>query len=61
MIYIIKYPHRTEIVGQEFFENEVKACYNLGLNWVVNRYNDVSKTASKTVSKTVSKELVIIV
>ena len=57
MIYTIKYPHRTEIVDQEFFENEVKACRNLGLNWVVNRYNDVSKT----VSKTVSKELVIIV
>lgn len=43
MIYMIKYPHRLWITTQDNFEREIKACYSLGINYVVNNYKNVSK------------------
>ena len=47
-IYIIKMGDRSRIVNKKYFEAEVKACYQLGVPYVVNRTS-------------VSRELVVIV
>lgn len=36
-IYIIQYPYgRTEIVSQDYWERQVKACFQLNVEYVIN-------------------------
>ena len=43
MIYIIEQEHITAVVTQTEFETHVRFCKEHGLNWVVNKYGNLSR------------------